>query len=79
VEQKTKPGEEPPTYIQVNDFTEPWQEVVNTYGIPNYKTANPGVITSVTFPFVFGMIMETLGMAVYCSWLVCSVVRKDLQ
>merc|ERR1719272_188241 len=34
-------GKHPPTSIQVNDFTEPWQDVINTYGIPNYQSANP--------------------------------------
>jgi len=54
-------GISPPTYIQVNDLTAPWQEVVDTYGIPNYKTANPAVITTVTFPFVFGMMYGDIG------------------
>jgi V-type H+-transporting ATPase subunit a len=33
----------PPTYIKVNDFTYPFQEIVNTYGIPMYKEINPAV------------------------------------
>jgi V-type H+-transporting ATPase subunit a len=28
---------------------------VNTYGVPNYKEANPGVFTCITFPFLFGV------------------------
>jgi V-type H+-transporting ATPase subunit a len=50
-----------PTYIQCNDFTEPWQDVIDTYGIPNYKTANPAVVTTVTFPFIFGMMYGDIG------------------
>lgn len=29
--------------------------IVDTYGIPNYKEANPAVFTCVTFPFLFGV------------------------
>jgi len=54
-------GRHPPTFIQVNDFTEPWQDVINTYGIPNYGSANPASITTVTFPFIFGMMYGDIG------------------
>jgi len=50
-----------PTYIKTNDFTEPWQAVVDTYGVPNYKTANPAMVTTITFPFVFGMMYGDIG------------------
>jgi len=59
----------PPTYVQTNDFLEPWQGVINTYGIPSYKTANPVVITSVTFPFIFGMMYGDVG---HGSMLLCA-------
>lgn len=29
--------------------------IVDTYGIPNYKEANPAVFACVTFPFLFGV------------------------
>jgi len=51
----------PPTYIRVNDFTEGWQDVVNTYGVPLYKEANPALLTVVTFPFIFGMMYGDVG------------------
>jgi len=28
---------------------------VNTYGIPRYKEFNPAVFTTITFPFLFGV------------------------
>jgi V-type H+-transporting ATPase subunit a len=59
----------PPTYVQSNDFLEPWQGVINTYGIPSYKTANPVVVTSVTFPFIFGMMYGDIG---HGSMLFCA-------
>jgi len=45
----------PPTLIPCNDFLWPFQEIVNTYGIPNYKEFNPAVFACVTFPFLFGI------------------------
>lgn len=44
-----------PTFIQTNEFTWAFQEIVNTYGIPNYKEVNPAVFAIVTFPFLFGI------------------------
>jgi len=63
------PAQIPPTYVQTNDFLEPWQGVINTYGIPSYKTANPVVVTSVTFPFIFGMMYGDIG---HGSMLLCA-------
>lgn len=44
-----------PTLFQTNSFTCSAQEIVETYGIPRYKEANPGLFTCVTFPFLFGV------------------------
>merc|ERR1719409_1736257 len=57
-----------PTYIKVNDYTAPWQEVVNTYGIPKYQEANPALLTVITFPFIFGMMYGDVG---HGSMLLC--------
>lgn len=51
----------PPTYIRTNEYTENWQEVINTYGIPKYQEANPALLTVVTFPFIFGMMYGDIG------------------
>ena len=54
-------GMERPTYISVNDFSFPFQEIVNQYGIPNYHEINPGFFTIVTFPFLFGIMFGDMG------------------
>eukprot|EP00930_Biecheleria_cincta_P072273 TRINITY_DN596_c0_g1_i1.p1 TRINITY_DN596_c0_g1~~TRINITY_DN596_c0_g1_i1.p1 ORF type:complete len:845 (-),score=151.29 TRINITY_DN596_c0_g1_i1:54-2210(-) len=51
----------PPTYIRTNEYTEGWQEIINTYGIPKYQEANPALLTIVTFPFIFGMMYGDVG------------------
>lgn len=38
-----------------------FQEIVNTYGIPNYKEVNPSVFAIVTFPFLFGIMFGDIG------------------
>ena len=45
----------PPTKFDLNEFTEPFQAIVETYAIPKYKEINPAVFTAATFPFLFGV------------------------
>ena len=49
------------TYFRVNDFSYAFQEIVNTYGTPRYKEANPGLFTIITFPFLFGIMFGDIG------------------
>ena len=51
----------PPTYIPTTDVTWLQQTLVNLYGIPAYKEANPTIISLITFPFLFGMMFGDLG------------------
>jgi len=50
-----------PTYIKTNEYTESFQQIINTYGIPGYQEANPALLTVVTFPFIFGMMYGDVG------------------
>ncbi len=45
----------------LNEFTELFQEIVNTYGVPLYKEVNPTYFTCVTFPFLFGVMFGDIG------------------
>jgi len=51
----------PPTYFRLNDLTAPFQEIVNTYGVPRYREINPGLFTIATFPFLFGVMFGDIG------------------
>jgi V-type H+-transporting ATPase subunit a len=55
------PKSSPPTYIRTNEYTQAFQEVVDTYGIPKYQEANPALLATVSFPFIFGMMYGDIG------------------
>jgi len=44
-----------PTMFRQTEFGAVYQQIVDTYGVPNYKEANPALFTGVTFPFLFGV------------------------
>jgi len=48
-------GESPPTLIRRTEFAAPFQELIDTYGIAQYKEANPAYFAMITFPFLFGI------------------------
>ena len=50
-----------PTYIPTNEFIYPFQEIVNTYGIPRYREINPAIFNIVFFPFLFGVMFGDIG------------------
>ncbi len=51
----------PPTYFKTNDLIYPFQEIVNTYGTPRYREANPALFSIITFPFLFGVMFGDIG------------------
>ena len=53
--------EKPPTYFEVNDFTAPFQEIVDTYGVPRYEEVNPALFAIGIFPFLFGVMFGDIG------------------
>jgi len=62
-----------PTLFKTNEFLFPFQEIVNTYGIPTYKEVNPALFAVVSFPFLFGVmfgdVMHGTWLVAFSSWL----------
>eukprot|EP00824_Muranothrix_gubernata_P005823 TRINITY_DN175_c0_g1_i1.p1 TRINITY_DN175_c0_g1~~TRINITY_DN175_c0_g1_i1.p1 ORF type:complete len:838 (+),score=142.13 TRINITY_DN175_c0_g1_i1:2-2515(+) len=65
----------PPTYFRKSEFVDAFQGIVDTYGTPKYREANPGLFTIVTFPFLFGVMfgdachgLILLGIGVVLCW-----------
>lgn len=71
----------PPTKIKTNEVTWSFQEIVNTYGIPNYKEINPGLFTVATFPFLYGMMFGDMGhgsiLLIFAIYLFCHRVDPN--
>jgi len=51
----------PPTFVPTTAFSSGFQGLVNTYGTPRYREANPGAFCCILFPFLFGIMFGDLG------------------
>ena len=51
----------PPTFFETNEFTAIYQEIIDTYGVPTFGEANPAVLTTISFPFLFGVMFGDIG------------------
>ena len=73
----------PPSYFRLNKFTATFQGIVDTYGIPRYKEANPGLFTVITFPFLFGVMYGDIGhgilLTLFAIYLIYNEAKFDKQ
>ena len=67
----------PPTYFRLNKFTETFQSIVDTYGVPRYKEANPGLFTVISFPFLFGVMYGDIGHGIVLTLFAAGLVYKE--
>ena len=68
VVKKIRTNETRPTCFKPNEFMYPFQEIVNTYGVPRYKEVNPAYFTTISFPFLFGLMYGDIGHG-FCIFL----------
>ncbi|XP_036446478.1 V-type proton ATPase 116 kDa subunit a isoform X1 [Colossoma macropomum] len=69
----------PPTYNKTNKFTSGFQNIVDAYGIGNYREMNPAPYTIITFPFLFAVMFGDLGHGILMTCAALYLVLRETR
>lgn len=72
----------PPTLIQTNKFTAVFQELCESYSIPEYQEINPAIPSIVSFPFLFGVMFGDVGhgiLLIFGGFILCVAPKAAIQ
>jgi V-type H+-transporting ATPase subunit a len=69
--------EKPPTFNRTTKFTSAFQNIVNAYGVPNYREINPASFYTITFPFLFGVMFGDAGHGLIIVLVAALLIKKE--
>ncbi|KAG7259420.1 hypothetical protein CRUP_031047 [Coryphaenoides rupestris] len=67
----------PPTFNKTNKFTSGFQNIVDAYGVGNYREMNPAPYTIITFPFLFAVMFGDLGHGTLMTCIALFLVVRE--
>ncbi|XP_030377186.1 V-type proton ATPase 116 kDa subunit a [Scaptodrosophila lebanonensis] len=67
----------PPTYFRLNKFTQGFQNLIDAYGMADYREINPAPYTIITFPFLFAIMFGDMGHGTLMVSFACILILRE--
>lgn len=72
-----KSKQKPPTYFELNKFTNGFQNLINSYGMAEFQELNPAPYTIITFPFLFAIMFGDLGHGIILTIFAIMLILEE--